>query len=200
MKPTAPCHRRRAVVASTLLLPFAARAQSWIDRGLDVPYVPTPMPVVRKMLAFARVQRGDTLYDLGCGDGRIVVEAARRYGVRGVGIDLDPDRIAEAKENARREGVADRVQFRNDDLFKTDLSAARVVTLYLLPEVNLRLRPQLWRQLAPGARVVSHAFPMGDDWPPEQHARVGSATVFAWTITPQLKSAARADARLRGEA
>src|SRR5690606_18356742 len=116
------------------------------------------MPVVRRMLELARVQPGELLYDLGCGDGRIVVEAAMAYGARGVGIDLDPARVAEAKDNARRAGVDDRVEIRQGDLFETDLSPADVVTLYLLPEVNLRLRPVLWRDLRVGARVVSHDF------------------------------------------
>ncbi|MCC2955490.1 class I SAM-dependent methyltransferase [Massilia sp. IC2-477] len=152
-----------------------------------VPYVPTPPDLVRRMLALGRIKRGDVVYDLGCGDGRIVIEAARRYGVRGVGIDLDPERIREARENARRAGVEELVQFRQADLFETDLSPATVVMLYLLFEVNLKLMPQLWRQLRAGSRVVSHDFHMGGQWPPEEIVRVGRKTLYAWTITPDLK-------------
>ncbi len=189
MNPSETLVSRRTLLAAMLLMPHVARAQGTSERVLDVPYVPTPMPVVRKMLELTRIRNGETLYDLGCGDGRIVVEAARRYGARGVGIDLDPTRIAEAKENARIQGVADRVDFRVGDLFEVDLSAADAVTLYLLPVVNQRLRPQLVRQLREGTRVVSHAFHMGEVWPPEQRAQVGNATVYAWTVTPEVKAA-----------
>jgi len=152
-----------------------------------VPYIPTPQDVVDRMLAMAQVGPRDNVYDLGCGDGRIVVTAARRHGARGVGIDLDPWRIREAKENARRAGVEDRVRFEREDLFRTDLSPASVVMLYLLFEVNLKLMPRLWRQLKAGTRVVSHDFHMGAQWPPEQIVRVRDHTLYAWTITPDLK-------------
>src|SRR5690606_38925656 len=132
---------RRTALGTLLLLPYVARSEPIDFHLFPVPYVPTPMPVVRRMLELARVQPGELLYDLGCGDGRIVVEAAMAYGARGVGIDLDPARVAEAKDNARRAGVDDRVEIRQGDLFETDLSPADVVTLYLLPEVSLRLRP-----------------------------------------------------------
>jgi SAM-dependent methyltransferase len=143
---------------------------------LDVPFVPTPPGVVERMLALARLGRDDTLYDLGCGDGRIVVAAAKKYGARGVGIDLNPERIAEAQANARKAGVGQRVSFKVADLFETDLSPATVVSLYLLPDVNLKLRPRLWSQLKPGSRVVSHAFDMGggrrqDHLPVDRHGR-----------------------------
>jgi SAM-dependent methyltransferase len=152
-----------------------------------VPYIPTPPDLVRRMLTLGRVGRGDVVYDLGCGDGRIVIEAARRHGARGVGIDLDPERIREARENARRAGVEGRVRFDQADLFATDFSPATVVMLYLLFEVNLKLMPQLWRQLRVGSRVVSHDFHMGGQWPPEQIVRVRDKTLYAWTITPDLR-------------
>lgn len=171
-------------LAPALVLPSSAAAA----RLPAVPYVPTPPDVVRRMLALGRVKRDDVVYDLGCGDGRIVIEAARRRGARGVGIDLDPERIREARENARRAGVARRVAFRQADLFATDFSSATVVMLYLLFEVNLKLMPQLWRQLRPGSRVVSHDFHMGGQWPPEQIVRIRDHSLYAWTITPDLRA------------
>lgn len=129
------------------------------------------------------------LYDLGCGDGRMVVTAAKRYGARGIGMDLDPQRIAEARANAKRAGVENRTQFFVGDLFETDLSDATVVTLYLLNSINRRLRPQLWRQLKAGTRVVSHAFDMGDEWPPEKTERILGSTIHFWTITEAQKQA-----------
>ncbi|WP_198320667.1 SAM-dependent methyltransferase [Azohydromonas aeria] len=188
---------RRRAAALALLLPCGlARAQNSADdqqpaKPLDVPYVPTPMAVVNKMLDLGRVRGGDLLYDLGCGDGRIVVTAAKERGARGVGIDIDPRRIAEAQVRARDAGVEDRVDFRVGDLFETDFSQATVVTLYLLPRINQQLRPQLWRQLRLGTRVVSHAFDMGDDWPPEQVENLRGSTVYAWTIRQAQKNAAR---------
>ena len=134
---------------------------------LDVPYVPTPTQVVDKMLEMAKVTKNDLLYDLGSGDGRIVITAAKRYGARGVGYDLNPRRIQESNENARQAGVTDRVRFVQEDLFKADLSGATVVTLYLLPEVNIRLQPKLLRELRPGTRVVSHNYGM-ENWEPEK--------------------------------
>ncbi|MDX2231644.1 MAG: class I SAM-dependent methyltransferase [Leptolyngbyaceae cyanobacterium bins.349] len=151
------------------------------DRRLDVPYVPTPQEVVDEMLRLANVQKADKLYDLGSGDGRIVVTAAQKFGTRGVGVDLDPERVQEANANARRAGVSDLVEFRRQDLFKTDLRQATVVTLYLLPEVNLRLRPKLLQELKPGTRIVSHAFDMGD-WKPEKVVRVNGRTIYFWTV------------------
>jgi ubiquinone/menaquinone biosynthesis C-methylase UbiE len=154
---------------------------------LDVPYVPTTPDVVERMLELAQVGAGDLLYDLGCGDGRIVIAAARQRGARGVGIDIDPQRIREARENARKEGVAERATFRVGDLFRSNFSRATVVTLYLLPEINRKLRPQLWRQLKVGTRVVSHEFDMGEEWPPEKTERVGARRVLYWTIRPEHK-------------
>ncbi|KQT09445.1 class I SAM-dependent methyltransferase [Ramlibacter sp. Leaf400] len=154
---------------------------------LDVPYVPTPMEVVNKMLDMGKVGASDVLYDLGCGDGRIVVTAAKERGARGVGIDIDPQRIAEANENAEKAGVKNRVEFRVGDLFQADFAPATVVTLYLLPDLNRKLRPQLWQQLKVGTRVVSHAFDMGDEWPPERTERVDFKTIYSWTIRPEHK-------------
>ncbi len=148
---------------------------------LDVPFVPTPENVVAEMLKLAGVHKGDTLYDLGCGDGRIVITAAKQYGIRGVGIDLNPERIKEARENAKKAGVANLVTFRNEDLFKADIRPATVVTLYLLPSVNLRLRPRLWSDLKPGTRVVSHDFDMGD-WKPEKTVEIEWRKLYFWTI------------------
>ena len=131
------------------------------------PYVPTPDDVVERMLDLAEVKRGDVVYDLGSGDGRIPIAAARR-GARGVGIEIDPKRIEESKANARAAGVTDRVEFRQEDAMAVDVSPATVVTLYLLSSSNTRLRPILTRQLKPGARVVSHAFSMGTSWPADK--------------------------------
>jgi cyclopropane fatty-acyl-phospholipid synthase-like methyltransferase len=155
---------------------------------LDVPYVSTPAPVVDEMLRLARVAADDMVYDLGCGDGRIVIAAARDFGARGVGIDLDPRRIEEANAAARSVGVSGRVRFAVQDLFKTDFSEASVVTLYLFPELNARLAPKLRAELKPGARVISHQFLMGD-WPPDTTARVTAGTMdhtlYLWTVQPR---------------
>ena len=152
---------------------------------LDVPYVPTPEAVVERMLRMAKVGKDDLVYDLGCGDGRIVVTAARKYGARGVGYDLNPQRIAESNANAEKAGVTDRVRFVQGDLFQADLSGATVVTLYLLPDVNLKLRPKLFAELKPGTRVVSHNYGMGD-WEPKEVAEVevGGNThyIYSWVI------------------
>jgi SAM-dependent methyltransferase len=152
-----------------------------LPREPDVPYVVTPPAVVAKMLELARVTKDDVVYDLGSGDGRIVIMAAQRFGARGVGVEIDADLVREAHDNAQRAGVANRVHFLVQDLFETDLRAATVVTLYLMQSVNLELRPKLWRELRPGTRVVSHDFHMGD-WPPEQVVRVGGSVIYAWTI------------------
>jgi ribosomal protein L11 methylase PrmA len=148
--------------------------------------------VVERMLRIARVGKDDVLFDLGCGDGRIVVTAAKLHGTRGTGIDLDPERIGEARKNAEQAGVADRVNFKVANLFETDVSPASVVTLYLLPNVNIKLRPRLWKQLKVGSRVVSHAFDMGPEWPPEKTDSVGGRSIYYWTIKPEHKRAAKA--------
>jgi precorrin-6B methylase 2 len=158
---------------------IAVRAQQ--EDEFEVPYVPTPENVVAEMLKLAGVKSGDMLFDLGSGDGRIVITAAKEHGARGVGIDINPQRIKEANENAQKAGVNGRVQFRNNDLFKEDISSASVVTLYLLPSVNMKLRPKLWKELKPGTRVVSHDFDMGD-WKPEKTVQVDEHKLFFWTI------------------
>jgi len=151
-----------------------------------VVFVPTPQDVVDEMLKLAQVHEGDVLYDLGSGDGRIAVTAAKRYGIRATGIDIDPQRIAEANENARKNGVAHLVQFRREDLFKADFSEATVVTLYLLPELNVKLRPRLLAELKPGTRIVSHQFAMGT-WKPERKLELNGRTIYLWTVPMRTK-------------
>lgn len=160
-----------------------AAAQEY-EYGGDVPYVPTPYDVVEEMLKLAGVKKGDVVYDLGCGDGRIVVMAAQKFGARGVGIDINPERIQEANENAAKAGVTDRVKFIQQNLFDADIREATVVTLYLLPSVNLKLRPKLQEQLRPGARVVSHSFDMGD-WKPDKEVEFNGRKLYLWVIKPQ---------------
>jgi tRNA G37 N-methylase Trm5 len=147
----------------------------------DVIYVPTPYEVVDEMLRLANVKKGDVLYDLGSGDGRIPVTAAKKFGIRAVGVDIDPQRIEEAKENAKKNGVARLVEFRNEDLFRTRFSEATVVTLYLLPDLNVKLRPRLLAELKPGTRVVSHQFDMGT-WKPDRKVELNGRTIYLWTI------------------
>ena len=167
------------------------------QENLDVPYVPTPQPVVDAMLKLAQVKKDDVVYDLGCGDGRIVVTAAKQFGARGVGVDIDPERIKDSNANAQKAGVTDQVKFVQSDLFKMDLKDATVVTLYLLPEINLKLRPKLFRELKPGTRVVSHVFDMGE-WKPEKTIRMNADrehVLYFWTIPakedqPKFKDAA----------
>ncbi len=158
-----------------------AAAQPTTLRQPDVIFVPTPQSIVEQMLELANVKPGDVVYDLGCGDGRVVITAAKQYGVRAVGIDIDPERINQSLENARKAGVEDRVSFRNEDLFEADIREATVVTLYLLHSLNLKLRPKLWKELKPGTRIVSYNFDMGD-WPPEKKVGVMSGTIYLWTI------------------
>jgi 2-polyprenyl-3-methyl-5-hydroxy-6-metoxy-1,4-benzoquinol methylase len=173
--------------ASAGAAPAAQAAAAPAQEGLrqpDVIYVPTRQSVVDAMLKVANVKAGDVLYDLGCGDGRIPVTAAK-LGATAVCIDIDPRRIAEANENVKKNNVGDRVKVLNQDLFTTDISEATVVSLYLLPSLNLKLRPTLWKTLKPGTRIVSHDFDMGD-WKPEQTLNVDGATIYYWTITPDL--------------
>ena len=186
--------RGPALILSLLLaagpalgLDGATRAQ--IERGErtpDVIFVPTPQEVVEDMLRLANLRQGDVLYDLGSGDGRIPVTAAKLYGVRAVGIDIDPERIREALDNARRNGVDQLVQFRLDDLFKADFRDATVITLYLLPDLNLTLRPRLLRELKPGTRIVSHQFDMGT-WKPDKKLESNGRTVYFWVIPETRK-------------
>jgi precorrin-6B methylase 2 len=174
---------RRALLAglfgySTNLFSQQATAPK---RTPDVPYVPTPQPVVDAMLKLGEVKKGDILYDLGSGDGRIPITAAKVYGVRGTGIDINPERIAEAEANAKAEKVTDRVRFLNQDLFEANIGDATVVTLYLLPSINLKLRPKLWKELKPGTRIVSHSFDMGD-WQPEKRIEVDGRYLYLWRV------------------
>lgn len=182
-----------AVVALAAALAACAGPEAWAraqaseqepsgaaPRALDVPYEPTPPGVVKAMLALAAVKPGDVVYDLGCGDGRIVIEAAK-LGARGVGVDLDPERIQEARANARAARVEDRVELVEGDLFETDVRRATVVMLYLWPDVNLRLRPRLLAQLRPGSRVVSHAHGMGD-WKPTRTVVAEGSRLYLWVI------------------
>jgi tRNA G37 N-methylase Trm5 len=171
-----------AAVFATVLMIAPALAQEHIP---EVPYVPTPEKVVEEMLRLANVGKNDVVYDLGCGDGRIVITAAQKHGARGVGVDIDPERIKESNENAAKAGVTDRVKFMQQDLFETNFFEATVVTLYLLPDVNLRLRPKLLAELKPGTRIVSHAFDMGD-WKPEKVVKLTvdqrERTIYYWVV------------------
>ena len=175
-----------ALLITITALALSAPAQSTTEtKPLDVPYVPTHEKVVAEMLRVANVRKDDVLYDLGSGDGRIVITAARQFGTRGTGIDIDPARVRDAHENARRAGVADKVKFVQGDIFDARISDATVVTLYLLPAVNMRLRPKLLSELRPGTRIVSHNYDMGD-WAPEKTIRVktpaGDHTVYYWVV------------------
>jgi len=153
-----------------------------IGQDLDVPYVPTPYDVVRGMLDMAEVGEDDTIYDLGCGDGRIVITAIDEYGAKkGVGVDLDPQRIRESRQNAQEAGVTDKITFIQGDLFDVDFSNATVLTLYLLPEINKQLRPVIFEMLRPGTRVVSHDFDMGI-WQPDMKTAIDNSDIFLWIV------------------
>ena len=158
-----------------------ALAQRAPKRQPDVWWEPTTDPVVTAMLKLGGVTKRDVVYDLGCGDGRIVIAAAKEFGARGVGIDIDPQRIDESNENARKAGVTDMVKFREEDLFESDIREATVVTLFLWPSVNMKLRPKLLKELKPGTRVVSHSHDMGD-WKPDKEETVDGARLFLWII------------------
>lgn len=176
--------RSAAVLLGGLLVlgvPASAQQAGVKLRDPDVIYVPTPQEVVDAMLALANVTGKDVVYDLGSGDGRIPITAAQKYGARAIGIDINPQRIQEANENLAKAGVGDKVKFLNQDLFETDISEATVVTLYLLPSLNLKLMPTL-KKLKPGTRIVSHSFDMGTEWPPEKTETVDSRTIYLWTI------------------
>ena len=161
-----------------------------IARGGDVPYVQTPDRVVHEMLRLAGVSADDVVYDLGAGDGRIVIAAARWYGARGVGIEIDPALVAQARRDAARAGVAERVRFEAGDVVAADVRDATIVTLYLSPELNARLRPRLASQLGPGARIVSHQFPIGD-WVPDRTTRLTvdgrEHVLYLWLIGPRTR-------------
>jgi SAM-dependent methyltransferase len=179
-------NRRRFGAALAIVLAAPAVCAQPAARAPDVPYEPSPPEVVKAMLELAAVTSADTVYDLGSGDGRIVIAAARDFGARGVGIDIDPQRIAEANENARRANVTDRVKFVQGDLFESDFSAATVITLFLWPHINMKLRPQLLK-LKPGTRIVSHVHDLGD-WRPDRTVKVRvtesgrERTLYLWTV------------------
>ncbi len=180
----------RRIALALAALAVALPAQEKPKRAPDVPYVPTTEIAVREMLKLANVQKSDVVYDLGCGDGRIVIEAAKTYGTRGVGYDIDPQRIKEARANAKAAGVEHLVRFEEKDLFEADFREATVVTLFLLPRINLQLKPKLIEQLKPGTRVVSNTFDMGE-WKAEKEKNIDdsgdeytglSTKFFLWTI------------------
>jgi len=176
-----------AACSLALPLPLLAQAQKQPAKQYpDVIFVPTPQEVVEDMLRLANVQKGDVLYDLGSGDGRIAITAARKYGIKATGIDIDPERIREANENANKAGVTSLVQFRQEDLFAADFKDATVITLYLLPDLNVKLRPKLWNELKPGTRIVSHQFEMGA-WKPEKRLESNGRTIYFWTVPPKDK-------------
>ncbi|MGE3177793.1 MAG: cyclopropane-fatty-acyl-phospholipid synthase family protein [Vicinamibacterales bacterium] len=169
-------------LAITTLTAGIGVAQDGVLKPLDVIYVPTSPQAVREMLTLAEVKPGDVVYDLGSGDGRIVIAAVKDFGAaRGVGIELDPVRIAEANANAKAAGVSDRVRFRRADLFEVNLSPATVIAMYLLPELNLKLLPKL-RALKPGTRIVSHNYGFDDEWPPERSVNLRTDLVMRWTV------------------
>ena len=176
-----------AVLLSVSALAAGAAQRSVPARQPDVVFVPTPPAVVDAMLKLAKVTSSDVVYDLGSGDGRILIAAAKTYGARGVGIDIDPERTREATANARASGVADKVTFRTEDLFTADLGPATVVTLYLSPTVNARLASKLMKELKPGTRIVSHAFDLGS-WKPQQRTVVSDRPIFLWTVSPPGRS------------
>ena len=167
-------------------------------RKPDVIYYPTPPETVAEMLRLAHIKKGDVLYDLGSGDGRIPIAAAKEFGIRAVGIEIDPKLVTEAEEKARQENVAGLVRFRNEDMFHIDIREATVVTLYLSEKLNVLLRPKLLRELQPGSRIISHDFRMGD-WKPEQTVRVPWGklyrTVYVWTVPAKPRATKRRSSR-----
>jgi cyclopropane fatty-acyl-phospholipid synthase-like methyltransferase len=174
--------RLALVLAASTLMAVPGRAQIARLRPPDVKYVPTPQSAVDAMLELAHVTASDVVYDLGSGDGRIPITAAKTYGAHGVGIEIDSYYLRWAFDNVAKAGVADRVLFLNQDLFEADISPATVVTLFLLPRLNQQLMPKLKRELRRGARVVSHQFDMGEQWPAEQTRDVDGLTIYLWTI------------------
>jgi len=184
-------------LAAALVMPSSVPAQG-VDKELDTPYVPTPQAVVDRMLELAEVKPGDTVIDLGSGDGRIMITAAQKYGARGFGVELDPRLVKRSNDEARRVGVADRVKFLQQDLFKTDFHEANVLTLYLLPDVNMALRPKILAELKPGTRVVSHDYGMGV-WRPDVEETVAApdktvgarkeSTVYLWIVPAKVQGA-----------
>jgi len=175
--------RMRSAIAAVWVIAWIIKAQSPAPEQVQInaPYVTTPPEVVSAMLKLAAVGKSDIVYDLGCGDGRIVITAAKEYGAHGVGIDINPERIREAHENSRLAGVENLVRFQAADLFNSDIREATVVALYLLPDINLRLRPKLLTELKPGTRIVSHDFHMGD-WKAAKEQIVGSSHIYVWIV------------------
>jgi cyclopropane fatty-acyl-phospholipid synthase-like methyltransferase len=171
-----------AIVVGLLVLVNAAVAPASAQRRPDVRFLPTPQNVVEAMLDLAAVTPADVVYDLGSGDGRIPITAARKYGARGVGIEIDPRLVAESQVNARRAGVEQSVQFVTGDLFEADVSAATVVAIFLLPGMNIDLIPKFRSQLKPGARIVSHHFAMGDRWLPDETRDVNGLEIHLWRV------------------
>ena len=179
-----PVHANDAVSVPQRHSPAVTVAQAQpAVRAPDIFYVPTPQEVVDAMLKLAKVSQNDVVYDLGCGDGRIVVTAAK-LGARSVGIDIDPERVKESTANVKAAGVDSRARILQGDLFESDIGEATVVTLYLLSSLNQKLRPKLLADLKPGTRIVSHAFDMGD-WKPEQTMKVGGTTIYLWRVPPR---------------
>ncbi len=176
-----------SVFALTMAASAPSSAAQW-EEGKDVPFVPTPPRVVEAMLKLAEVTSSDFVIDLGCGDGRIVVAAAKQFKARGRGVDFNPKRIQEAKANARQAGVNNRVEFVQGDFYDADIHDATVVTLYLLSSVNLKLRPKLLRELKVGSRIVSHGFDMGD-WKPDKTEEKDGRVLRVWTVTEEAKTA-----------
>ena len=173
-----------AIDGASLLAPRDAQSQDFESKKI-VPFVPSPQEVVDKMIELAGVKKDDVVYDLGSGDGRIVITAAKK-GAKAVGFDIDPQLVKESRENIRKAGVEDRAEIRDQDILTVDLSPASVVTMYLLPDVNLKLKPNLLSQLKPGSRVVSHAFDMGD-WKADRTERVNGRTIYLWTIPAKAR-------------
>jgi tRNA G37 N-methylase Trm5 len=176
------------LAAALLLAQAFVPNLKWAEaqEGKIVPYVPTPQKVVDRMLELAQVKKGDVIYDLGSGDGRIVITAAKKYGVKAIGFEIDPERIKESQENIKKAGVGKLVEIRRQDIRTVDLSPASVLTMYLLPEVNLMIRPNIWKQMKPGSRVVSHDFDMGD-WKPLKTETIKDGsnwehTLYLWHV------------------
>jgi cyclopropane fatty-acyl-phospholipid synthase-like methyltransferase len=167
------------VVLAGFIVPSTYFTQQEVD--IHAPYVTTPPPVVDAMLELAGTRKNDVVYDLGCGDGRIVIAAAKHYGARGVGVDVDPERILEARENAKREGVDSLVRFTAQNVFDMDFREATLVTMYLLPDMHRKLSPRFQRDLKPGARIVTHTFDLGD-WKPHQSRNINGEQIFLWRV------------------
>ena len=173
------------LILTGLACAFSAAAQGPAEVPINTPFVTTPADVVSAMLKLAGAGKDDVVYDLGCGDGRIVIAAAREFGARGVGIEIDPVPLRMAVYNAMRAGVESRVRFVRGDLFEADIGEATVVTLFLFESLNRQLLPKLKRELKPGTRIVAHRYGFGEDWPPEKTVEVGASALYLWTVPPR---------------